>query len=52
MSIRVILTAFVDSDSKYNKVKEISSNYGDGEGNTFDLNCSQLQISNRINLNE
>ena len=32
MSIRAILTeAFVDSDSKYNKVKEICSNFGDGE---------------------
>lgn len=32
MSIRAILTeAFVDSDSKYNKVKEICSNYCDGE---------------------
>jgi hypothetical protein len=32
MSIRAILTeAFVDSDSKYNKIKEICSNYGNGE---------------------
>ncbi|MGH9982153.1 MAG: hypothetical protein ACRD6U_11440 [Nitrososphaeraceae archaeon] len=32
MSIRAILTeAFVDSDSKYNKLKEIWSNYDDGE---------------------
>jgi hypothetical protein len=32
MSIKAILTkAFGDSDSKYNKVKEICSNYGDGE---------------------
>jgi hypothetical protein len=32
MSIRAILPeAFVDSVSKHNKVKEICSNYGDGE---------------------
>jgi hypothetical protein len=37
MSIRAILTeTFVHSDSKYNKVKEICSNYGDDEWKIID----------------